>query len=99
MVNELGLTQGVLTVFCDSQSAIHLTKNNRYHDKTKHIDVRRHFIRDIVVAGEIAVEKIHTSKNPADMLYQATSKYQVSALSGLGWSLQHLSALRGFIWR
>lgn len=68
LVNELGLTQGVLTVFCDSQSAIHLTKNNRYHDKTKHIDVKHHFIRDIVVAGEIIVEKIHTSENPADML-------------------------------
>jgi hypothetical protein len=68
LVNELGLTQGVLTVFCDSQSAIHLTKNNRYHDKTKHIDVKRHFIRDIVVVGEIIVEKIHTSENPADML-------------------------------
>jgi len=68
LVNELGLTQGVVTVFCDSQSAIHLTKNNRYHDKTKHIDVKRHFIRDIVVAGEIVIEKIHTPENPADML-------------------------------
>ena len=55
-------------MFCDSQSAIHLTKNNRYHDKTKHIDVKRHFIRDIVVAGEIVIEKIHTPENPADML-------------------------------
>ena len=46
-------------MFYDSQSAIHLTK---------HIDVKRHFIRDIVVVGEIKVEKIHTSQNPADML-------------------------------
>ncbi|CAL0327637.1 unnamed protein product [Lupinus luteus] len=68
LVNELGLIQGVLTVFCDSQSAIHLTKNNRYHDKTKHIDIKRHFIRDIVAIGEIMVEKIHTSENPADIL-------------------------------
>jgi len=44
LVNELGLTQGVLTVFCDSQSVTHLIKNNHYHDKTKHIDVKRHFI-------------------------------------------------------
>ena len=68
LVNELGLTQKVLTVFCDSQSAIHLTKNNRYHDKTKHINIKHHFIRDVVVVGEIMVEKIHTSENPADML-------------------------------
>jgi hypothetical protein len=45
-----------------------LTKNNRYNDKIKYIDVKRHFIRDIVVVGEIIVEKIHTSENPADML-------------------------------
>ena len=67
MVNELGLTQDTLVVFCDSQSAIHLTKNNRYHDKTKHIDVRYHFIREIIVIGKVVVEKIHTSENPADM--------------------------------
>ena len=67
LVNELGLTQKVLTVFCDSQSVIHLTKNNRYHDKTKHINIKHHFIRDVVV-GEIMVVKIHTSENPADML-------------------------------
>jgi len=68
LVNELGLTQKVLTVFCDSQGAIHLTKNNRYHDKTKHINIKNHFIRDVVVVGEIMVEKIHTSENPVDML-------------------------------
>ena len=68
LVNELGLSQDVLIVFCDSQSAIHLTKNSRYHDKTKHIDVKRHFIRDIVTVGNVVVQKIHTSENPADML-------------------------------
>jgi len=68
LVNELGLTQKVLTVFCDSQNAIHLTKNNCYHDKTKHINIKHHFIRDVVVVGEIMVEKIHTSENPAHML-------------------------------
>ncbi|KAE9590891.1 putative RNA-directed DNA polymerase [Lupinus albus] len=68
LVNELGLAQSVLIVFCDNQSAIHLIKNNRYHDKTKHIDVKRHFIRDIISVGEIMVEKIHTSENPTDML-------------------------------
>jgi len=68
LVNELGLTQKVLTVFCDSQSVIHLTKNNSYQDKTKHINIKHHFIRDVVVVGEIIVEKIRTSENPADML-------------------------------
>ena len=40
---------------CDSQSAIHLIKNQRFHERTKHIDVRFHFIRDVVKEGAINV--------------------------------------------
>lgn len=68
LVLELGLSQEVLPVFCDNQGAIDLTKNNRYHERTKHIDVKHHFIRDIVAAGEVVIHKIHTTENPADML-------------------------------
>ncbi|GJR88938.1 retrovirus-related pol polyprotein from transposon TNT 1-94 [Tanacetum coccineum] len=49
-------------------SAIHLAKNQVYHARTKHIDVRYHFIREILEEGEFRIQKIHTSKNPADML-------------------------------
>jgi len=37
--SDLGLIQDVTVVFCDSQSAIHLTKNQMYHEQTKHLDV------------------------------------------------------------
>ncbi|GJU70104.1 retrovirus-related pol polyprotein from transposon TNT 1-94 [Tanacetum coccineum] len=68
MVNEFGLHQEVLVVYCDNQSVVHLTKNNKFHSKTKHIEVRHHFVRDIVEKGEVIVDKIHTNDNPADML-------------------------------
>ena len=48
LVSDLGLQQGETVVFCDSQSAIHLTKNQMYHERTKHIDVRFHFLRKVV---------------------------------------------------
>ena len=54
-------------VFSDSQNAIHLTKNDAYSSKTKHISVKYHYARDTVAAGEIVVRKVHTSENPADM--------------------------------
>lgn len=68
LVSDLGLLQDTSVVYCDSQSAIHLTKNQMYHERTKHIDVRYHFIRDIILQGDIAVKKIATADNPADMM-------------------------------
>nr|GMD85028.1 Retrovirus-related Pol polyprotein from transposon TNT 1-94 [Ipomoea batatas] len=68
LVMELGVSQGQTVVFSDSQSDIHLTKNDTYHAKTKHIDVRYHFIRDVIAAGDIVIQKVHTLENPADML-------------------------------
>ena len=43
---ELGLKQDEYVVYCDSQSAMDLSKNATYHSKTKHIEVRYHWIRD-----------------------------------------------------
>jgi hypothetical protein len=45
LISDLDLQQDETVVFCDSQSAIHLTKNQMYHEMTKHIDVRYHFLQ------------------------------------------------------
>ena len=55
-------------MFCDSQSSIHLAKNQVYHARTKHIDVRYHFVRKIIEECGVLVQKIKTDDNPADML-------------------------------
>ena len=44
LVSNLCLMQDETVVHCESQSAIHLTKNQMYQERTKHIDVRYHFI-------------------------------------------------------
>ena len=49
LVDDLGQVQETIAVYCDSQSAIHLTKNQMYHERTKHIDVRYYFVRDVVL--------------------------------------------------
>ncbi|KAL2250907.1 UNVERIFIED_CONTAM: Retrovirus-related Pol polyprotein from transposon TNT 1-94 [Sesamum indicum] len=67
LVKEIGFLKNRLTVFSDSQSSIQLCKNPVFHDRTKHIDVRFHFIRDIVSKEIIKLEKVRSEENPADM--------------------------------
>uniref|UniRef100_A0A2N9I8F7 Integrase catalytic domain-containing protein n=1 Tax=Fagus sylvatica TaxID=28930 RepID=A0A2N9I8F7_FAGSY len=78
LVKELGLNQGGVQMHCDSQSAIYLAKNQVYHARTKHIDVRFHKIRELIVTGDIVLEKVHTSENAADMLTKpvTTAKFK-----------------------
>ncbi|CAL1389536.1 unnamed protein product [Linum trigynum] len=54
-------------LFCDSQSAIHLAKNASFHARSKHIDVRYHWIRDVLEMKQLQLEKIHTDENGSDM--------------------------------
>ncbi|KAJ9551763.1 hypothetical protein OSB04_015808 [Centaurea solstitialis] len=58
----------VKEVFCDNQGAVLLTKERVLHDRTKHIDIRHHYIREVVARGDLKVVKISTDDNAADML-------------------------------
>jgi len=48
-----GVVLPATTLFSDNQSAIALTKEHQYHARTKHIDVRYHFICWIIEEGKI----------------------------------------------
>ena len=63
----MGIDQDLLKINCDSMSAIYLAKNKVYHARTKHINVRFHFVREILDEDDIELLKIHTKKNLADM--------------------------------
>jgi len=56
---------------CDSQSAIHLAKNQNHHERTKHIDIRYHFIREILEKKEINLIKVAGNDNAANMFTKA----------------------------
>lgn len=55
-------------MYCDSQSAIHLAKNPTFHSKSKNIDLRYDWIRQVLEEGHLKLENIHTTENIAVML-------------------------------
>jgi hypothetical protein len=83
LLTELGFEQEMNVLHSDSQSAIHLAKNSAFHSKTKHIDLRYHFIRSLIEDGVLKLVKIVGSKNPADMLTKpvTTEKLELCAAS------------------
>jgi hypothetical protein len=68
LVTDLGVKEDAPMLHCDSQSAIQLARNPVYHSKTKHVDVKYHFIREMLEDKQIQLVKVHTTENPADLL-------------------------------
>ncbi|GJZ14263.1 putative ribonuclease H-like domain-containing protein [Tanacetum coccineum] len=58
-------------IHVDNESAIYVVKNPVYHSKTKHIEIRHHFIKDSYEKRLIEMVKIHTDNNVADFLTKA----------------------------
>ncbi|MCO5582215.1 hypothetical protein L7F22_036107 [Adiantum nelumboides] len=73
LVGDLGIVGEVPVLHCDSQSAIQLARNLVFHAKTKHVDVRYHFIRDILDDKRLHLVKVHTDDNPVDLLTKTLS--------------------------
>ena len=53
---------------CDNTSAINVSKNLIQHSRTKHIDIKHHFIHDHVLKGDIELEFVSTLEQLADIL-------------------------------
>ncbi|XP_072951733.1 secreted RxLR effector protein 161-like [Typha angustifolia] len=61
-------------IFCGNQSAIAMMENPAFHGRTKHIDIRVHFIRDLVANGDVEIRYINTDKQAADILTKALAR-------------------------
>ena len=72
--SELGLPKQIPALHCDNQSAICLAKNPVCNARTKHINIRYHFIREVIEDDQIQLIRIDTTENPADCLTKCLSK-------------------------
>ncbi|GJW50868.1 retrovirus-related pol polyprotein from transposon TNT 1-94 [Tanacetum coccineum] len=74
-----------IPVLCDNKGAIDLSKNPVLHSRTKHIEIRHHFLRDNVQKGNISIEKVSSEDNIADILTKPLKREPFNLLRlGLG---------------
>ncbi|GJZ96516.1 putative ribonuclease H-like domain-containing protein [Tanacetum coccineum] len=78
-------------IHIDNESTICIMKNPVFHSKTKHIEIRHHFIRDSYEKKLIQVIKIHTDHNVIDLLTKAFNVTEVGEGSGQPTDPQHTS--------
>ena len=67
-------TEGPITIYCDNQGTIQLTRNPEQRQKTKHIDLRYHYIREQQDKGQIEIRYIESENQLADILTKALPK-------------------------
>ena len=68
-------------LFCDSQSALHIGSNLVFHERTKHIEIDSHIVRDKVLAKVIKLNHVRTHCQLADLLTKALGHKQFSELT------------------
>jgi hypothetical protein len=76
LVTEMGIKHERVELHCDSKSALHLAENQRADSRIKHIDVRYHFLREVVEERKLSLLKIEGKENPADALTKVISAEQ-----------------------
>jgi hypothetical protein len=78
LISEVfGTLKSPTTLFSDNQAAIALTRDHQYHPRTKHIDVRYHWIRWVVEKGSIRLVYCPTDDMVADALTKALPSAKV----------------------
>ena len=79
-MRDYGLILTQTPIYIDNTAAISIIKNPVQHSKTKHIEIRYHFIRDCFEKKLIDLIRIDTSKQCADIFTKAFSKSRFEEL-------------------
>jgi hypothetical protein len=67
-----------ITVYEDNQGTIDLANNPCHHKRSKHIDVKFHYVRSAIMEKKVVVKKVHTGLNRADLMTKAANSSMFS---------------------
>ena len=71
-----------IKIFCDNTNTIHVTKNANQHRKTKHIEIRYHFLRDHFEKGDIEIDYVSSDLQLADIFTKPLDYNRFSFICG-----------------
>ena len=80
LLTDYGISQDTMVVYCDNSSVIDISKNPVQHSKTKHIEIRYHFIRDIVERNIMCLKYIPTECQNADIFTKSLDRSKFETL-------------------
>jgi len=79
-LSDFGLNLSKIPLLCDNTSAINLTKNSVQHSRTKHIEIRHHFIRDHIINGDCEIQFVDSENQLADLFTKPLNKERFNFL-------------------
>nr|GEV18580.1 copia protein [Tanacetum cinerariifolium] len=86
---DYGMRLDDVSIMCDNKGVFDLSKNPVQHSRTKHIEIRHHFLRDNVQKGNISIEKVASEDNLAD-IFTKPLKHEVFNYLRLGLEMMEL---------
>ena len=72
-----------MTIFEDNQSTIAMTRNPQHHGRAKHVDIKFHYIREMVTMNKIELKYYKSDEMIADMLTKGIGKIQFAKLRNM----------------